>query len=143
MLLYQEIIQFAQHYCRTWGIQIAGNNSFQVFCFRLMDSLAVGQIYYMIQNALEYLYKQNALKARNENFINTNLLKKIYDTTIFSIEIISILRDLIASFRFSLYSNTILLIAVLLYPGVLLIAIGLSSRLCKYFSIFFWVLDQL
>ena len=76
MLLYQEIIQFAQHYCRTWGIQIAGNNSFQVFCFRLMDSLTVGQIYYMIQNALEYLYKQNALKARNENFINTNLLKK-------------------------------------------------------------------
>ena len=76
MVLYQEIIQFASHYCRTWGIQIAGNNSFQVFCFRLMDSLAVGQIYYMIQNALEYLYKQNALQARNENFINTNLLKK-------------------------------------------------------------------
>lgn len=75
-VLYQEIIQFCQFYCRTWGIQIAGNNSFQVFCFRLMDNLAVGQIYYMIQNALEYLYKQNALQARNENFINTNLLKK-------------------------------------------------------------------
>ena len=75
-LLYQEIIQFCQFYCRTWGIQIAGNNSFQVFCFRLLDHLAVGQIYYMIQNALEYLHKQNALQPRNENFINTNLLKK-------------------------------------------------------------------
>ncbi len=76
MVLYQEIIQFTQFYCRTWGIQIAGNVHFQAFCFRLMDSLAVGQIYYLIQNALEYLHKQNALKPRNENFINTNLLKK-------------------------------------------------------------------
>jgi hypothetical protein len=76
LLLYQEIIQFMQFYCRTWGIQIAGNKSFQVFCFRLLDVLAVGQIYYLIQNALEYLYKQKALQARNENFINTNLLKK-------------------------------------------------------------------
>ena len=76
LVLYQEIIQFMQFYCKTWGIQIAGNKSFQAFCYRLMDSLALGQIYYLIQNALEYLYKQKALQARNENFINTNLLKK-------------------------------------------------------------------
>lgn len=76
MMLYQEIIQFMQYYCRTWCVQIAGNNSFQAFCFRLLDSLAVGQIYYLVQTALEYLHKQNALQARNENFINTNLLKK-------------------------------------------------------------------
>lgn len=76
MVLYQEIIQFMQFYCRTWGIQIAGNTAFQSFCFRLMDSLAVGQIYYLVQTALEYLNKQKLLKARNENFINTNLLKK-------------------------------------------------------------------
>ncbi|TCB66212.1 hypothetical protein E0H88_13550 [Acinetobacter sp. ANC 4216] len=76
LLLYQEIIQFAQFYCRTWGIQIAGNNSFQTFCYRLMDSLAVGQIYYLVQTALEYLHQQKALQPRNENFINTNLLKK-------------------------------------------------------------------
>ena len=75
-LLYQEIIQFMQFYCRTWGIQISGNKSFQSFCYRLLDVLAVGQIYYLIQNALEYLYKQKALQVRNENFINTNLLKK-------------------------------------------------------------------
>ncbi len=30
----------------------------------------------MIQSALEYLHKQKALQVRNENFINTNLLKK-------------------------------------------------------------------
>lgn len=75
-LLYEEVICFMQHYCRTWGIQIAGNKSFAAFCYRLMETLAVGQIYYMIQNALEYLYKQKALQPRNENFINTNLLKK-------------------------------------------------------------------
>ncbi|MFC6053126.1 hypothetical protein ACFPT0_09775 [Acinetobacter portensis] len=76
LLLYQEIVQFMQFYCRTWGVQIAGNLSFQAFCFRLMESLAVGQIYYLIQNALEYLHTQKALQPRNENFINTNLLKK-------------------------------------------------------------------
>lgn len=75
-VLYQEIIQFMQFYCRTWSIQIAGNKSFQLFCYRLLDVLAVGQIYYLIQNALEYLHQQNALQVRNENFINTNLLKK-------------------------------------------------------------------
>jgi Zn finger protein HypA/HybF involved in hydrogenase expression len=75
-VLYQEIIQFTQFYCRTWGIQIAGSSNFQAFCYRLMDSLAIGQIYYLIQTALEYLYKQKALQPRNEKFINTNLLKK-------------------------------------------------------------------
>lgn len=76
LILYQEIVQFMQFYCRTWGIQIAGNRSFQAFCYRLMEGLAVGQIFYLIQTALEYLYKQNALQPRNDKFINTNLLKK-------------------------------------------------------------------
>ena len=76
LVLYQEIVQFMQFYCRTWGIQIAGNRHFQSFCYRLMESLAVGQIYYLIQTALEYLYKQKALQPRNDKFINTNLLKK-------------------------------------------------------------------
>ncbi|QIO06087.1 hypothetical protein [Acinetobacter shaoyimingii] len=75
-VLYQEIVQFMQFYCRTWGIQIAGNQNFQKFCFRLMDGLAVGQIYYLIQTALEYLHKSNALQKKNDNFINTNILKK-------------------------------------------------------------------
>ncbi|WP_370458610.1 hypothetical protein [Acinetobacter baylyi] len=76
LVLYQEVVQFMQMYCRTWGIQIAGNRHFQQFCYRLMDSLAIGQIYYLIQTALDYLYTQKALQTRNENFINTNLLKK-------------------------------------------------------------------
>ncbi len=37
LLLSQEIVQFMQFYCKTWGIQIAGNKSFQVFCYRLLD----------------------------------------------------------------------------------------------------------
>ncbi|WP_151832049.1 hypothetical protein [Acinetobacter ursingii] len=76
LVLYEEIIQFMQMYCRTWGIQIAGNRSFQQFCYRLLDSLAVGQVYYLIQTALDYLYNKKALQPRNENFINTNILKK-------------------------------------------------------------------
>lgn len=76
LMLYQEIVQFMQHYCRTWGIQIAGNRGLQAYCYNLMEHLAVGQIYYLIQNALEYLYQQKALQIRNENFINTNILKK-------------------------------------------------------------------
>ena len=76
LVLYQEIVQFMQFYCRTWGIQIAGNRSFQGFCYRLMENLAVGQLFYLIQTALEYLYKQKALQVKNEKFINTNLLKK-------------------------------------------------------------------
>ncbi len=76
IVLYQEIVQFMQHYCRTWGIQIAGNNAFQTFCYRLLESLALGQIYYLVQTALEYLHQQKILQVRNENFINTNLLKK-------------------------------------------------------------------
>ncbi len=36
----------------------------------------MGQIYCLIQTALEYLYQQKALQARNENFINTNILRK-------------------------------------------------------------------
>lgn len=76
LVLYQEIVQFMQFYCRTWGIQIAGNRPFQAFCYRLMEGLAVGQIFYLIQTALEYLHKQKALQPRNDKFINTNLLKK-------------------------------------------------------------------
>ncbi len=76
LVLYQEIIQFTASYCRTWNIQFAGNKAFRAFCYGLMESLAVGQIYYLIQTALEYLYQQKALQARNENFINTNILRK-------------------------------------------------------------------
>ena len=76
LVLYQEIVQFMQYYCRTWNIQIAGNRAFQTFCYRLMEKLAVGQIFYLIQTALEYLHQQNALQTKNDKFINTNLLKK-------------------------------------------------------------------
>lgn len=76
LLLYQEIVQFMQFYCKTWQVQIAGNARFQSFCYRLLEHLALGQIYYMLQNALEYLHKNKALQPRNENFINTNLLRK-------------------------------------------------------------------
>lgn len=76
LVLYEEIVQFMQFYCKTWQVQISGNRGFEQFCYRLLDQLAVGQIYYLIQNALDYLHKQKLLQARNDNFINTNFLKK-------------------------------------------------------------------
>ena len=76
LMLYQELVQFMQLCCKTWSVQIASSKGLQQFCLQLLDQLAVGQIYYLIQNALDYLHQQKALKARNENFINSNLLKK-------------------------------------------------------------------
>lgn len=76
LLLYQELVQFMQLCCKTWGVQIASSRGLQQCCMQLLEHLAVGQIYYLIQNALDYLHTQNLLKPRNENFINSNLLKK-------------------------------------------------------------------
>lgn len=76
VMLYQELIQFMQLCCKTWGVQIASSRALQSCCMQLLEHLAVGQVYYLIQNALDYLHKQNALQARNDNFINSNLLKK-------------------------------------------------------------------
>lgn len=76
LLLYQELVQFMQLCCKTWGVQISSSKALQQCCLQLLDHLAVGQLYYLIQNALDYLHTQNALKTRNENFINSNLLKK-------------------------------------------------------------------
>lgn len=79
-ILYQEIVQFMQYYCKAWNVKISGNKGFQVLIYRLLETLAVGQIYYMVQNALEYLYNNNALKPLNDNFINTNFLKKTLES---------------------------------------------------------------
>ena len=76
LMFYQEIVQFMQAYCRTWNVQISGNKALQALCDQWLDRMAVGQLYYMLQNGLEYLHKQGALQARNDQFINTNLLKK-------------------------------------------------------------------
>ncbi|AXY59841.1 MULTISPECIES: hypothetical protein [Acinetobacter] len=75
-LLYEKIVQFMQYYCRLWQVQISGNNSFKALCYRLLDSLACGQIFYLVQTALDYLHSKKLLQLRNEKFINTNLLKK-------------------------------------------------------------------
>lgn len=76
-LLYQEIVQFAQHTCKAWNIQISGHSSLQQLCFKLLDSLAVEQIFSLVHNALRYLHKNNALDPKNESFVNTHRLKKV------------------------------------------------------------------
>ena len=75
-LLYQEIILFTQSICKMWQVQLTSHASFQQLCYRLLDVLAVEQIFYLVHTALLYLYENNALEARNDGFINTHRLKK-------------------------------------------------------------------
>ena len=76
LLLYQEIVQFMQATCRQWNVQISGHGSLRQLCYRLLDHLAVEQIFHLVHTALGYLYKQNALETKNDGFINTHRLKK-------------------------------------------------------------------
>ncbi|ESK40907.1 hypothetical protein P256_00335 [Acinetobacter nectaris CIP 110549] len=76
LMLYQEIMQFTMAVCRTWHVQISGHKSFQILCYRLLDHLAVEQIFYLVHTALAYLNEQKALQPRNDGFINTHKLKK-------------------------------------------------------------------
>lgn len=76
LMLYQEIIQFMISICKPWRVQIAGHVSFKQLCYRLLEQLAVEQIFYLVHTALNYLHQQNALEARNDGFINTHRLKK-------------------------------------------------------------------
>lgn len=75
-MLYQEIIQFTQAVCRSWQVQFSGHASFEQLCYRLLDTLAVEQIFSLIHTALTYLQQQNALETRNDGFVNTHRLKK-------------------------------------------------------------------
>ncbi|MEB3754756.1 hypothetical protein [Acinetobacter sp. MD2(2019)] len=75
-MLYQEIIQFTQAVCRSWQVQFSSHISFEQLCYRLLDTLAVEQIFSLIHTALSYLQQQKALEARNDGFINTHRLKK-------------------------------------------------------------------
>jgi hypothetical protein len=75
-LLYQEIIQFIQSICKMWQVQFTSHASFQQLCYRLLESIALEQIFYLAHTALLYLYEQKALETRNDGFINTHRLKK-------------------------------------------------------------------
>lgn len=74
-VLYQELVQFSQFLCSKMGVQISGSKRFQIFCFNELDTLAVGQLMFLTQNALDYLHSKNALQKRNDKFVNTHLLR--------------------------------------------------------------------
>lgn len=76
LMLYQEIIQFAQAVCKNWQIQLSGHTSLRQICYRLLDHLAVEQIFHLVYTALSYLQQKNALEPKNDGFINTHRLKK-------------------------------------------------------------------
>lgn len=79
-LIYHELIQYIQYICQSWSIQFLGNKPFETLCYKMMQRLSLSQLYYLVERALNYLYKNKLLQAKNQNFINTNLLKKtLYD----------------------------------------------------------------
>lgn len=75
-MMYQEIVQFMQYICGAWKIQIAGNQLLERLCQQLMAHLALSQIFYLVQQALNYLHQKKLLKRKNDDFVNTNLLRK-------------------------------------------------------------------
>lgn len=77
IIFYHEIIEFTQYYCRRLGVKFSGNKKFKDYCDYLLNYLSLGQIYYMVQTALDYLSEQkNALDPNNTDFNNTNKLRK-------------------------------------------------------------------
>lgn len=75
-IMYQEIVQFMQYVCGQWKIQIAGHQRLERLCQQLMRSLALTQIFYLVQHALNYLHKKKLLHKKNDDFVNTHLLRK-------------------------------------------------------------------
>lgn len=77
IIFYNEIVEFTQYYCKRLGVKFSGNKKFKDYCDYLLNYLSLGQIYYMIQTALDYLHQQNnALDLQNTDFNNTNKLRK-------------------------------------------------------------------
>lgn len=75
-ILFQELLSFCQYRCQQIGVQFYANAHLANVCKLLLKQYAVTQIYYWIDRALIYLSKQNALDSTNQNFVNTNLLRK-------------------------------------------------------------------
>ncbi|AWL28769.1 hypothetical protein DJ533_09405 [Acinetobacter defluvii] len=77
IIFYHEILEFTQYYCKRLGVKFSGNKKFKEYCYYLLNYLSLGQIYYMVQTALDYLSEQkNALDSLNTDFNNTNKLRK-------------------------------------------------------------------
>lgn len=76
ILLSHEILNFCQHRCQKWQIQFYGNQQFIDYCKQLLNDLAVTQIFFLADKALNYLHDKQLLEASNQNFVNTNRLRK-------------------------------------------------------------------
>ena len=76
LLLSHELLNYAQYCCQKWKVLFYANQQFIDCCKSLLADLAASQIMYLIQRGLNYLHEQNLLDASNENFINTNRLRK-------------------------------------------------------------------
>lgn len=75
-LLAHEILNFCQYRCQKWQVQFYGNQVFIDYCKLLLNDLAATQIFFLIDRALNYLNSQQLLDRSNQNFVNTNRLRK-------------------------------------------------------------------
>lgn len=76
ILLAHEILNYTQYRCQKWQIQFYGNQQFIDYCKSLLNELAVSQIFYLVDRALNYLHDKQLLDVSNKNFVNTNRLRK-------------------------------------------------------------------
>jgi hypothetical protein len=75
-LFAHEVVNFCQYHCQKWQIQFYANQQLIDYCKVLLNDLAVQQVFYLANRALQYLHEQKLLDKSNQNFVNTNRLRK-------------------------------------------------------------------
>ena len=75
-VLFHEVLGYCQYRCQQLNVQFYSNAHFANTCKLLLKQYAVTQLYYWVDRALIYLADQKLLDATNQNFLNTNLLRK-------------------------------------------------------------------
>lgn len=75
-ILAHEVLHLTQHRCQQIGVQFYADQKWMSLIQQLLGQLAVTQIMYWIDRALNYLQAQGALQRSNQGFINTHLLRK-------------------------------------------------------------------
>lgn len=75
-LLFHEVLGYCQYRSQQLGVQFYSNAHFANSCKLLLKQFSITQIYYWVDRALIYLSGKQLLDPTNQNFINTNLLRK-------------------------------------------------------------------
>ena len=76
LILAHELLHFCQYRCQALHVQFYGNQALIDQFQNLLNELAVTQIYFLIDRALNYLAEKKLLQPSNQNYVNTNRLSK-------------------------------------------------------------------